>query len=186
MVTVTSLYICISYIYAYSYNFYDLSSLHAYCMSISFGTFFVVFGISFIYTFLVSILCIFHIHSITYYSLSLVYITSILLLYSCLSHILCLFLVICLYLILDLFHIISYPVLISCLLSCSGYTSMLYFSFFIFILVLSYTFILYAFIMYFSYIVILYYSYTLYTFVRSYSIIYFMLSYIFCTFLVLV
>ena len=34
MVTVTSLYICISYIYTYSYNFYYLSSLHSYCMSI--------------------------------------------------------------------------------------------------------------------------------------------------------
>ena len=32
--TVTSLYICISYIYTYSYNFYYLSSLHSYCMSI--------------------------------------------------------------------------------------------------------------------------------------------------------
>ena len=62
---------------------------------------------SFIYTFLVSILCIFHIHSITYYSMSLVYLLSILLRYSCLSHILCLFLVIFFYLILDLFHIIS-------------------------------------------------------------------------------
>ena len=34
MVTITSLYICISYIYTYSYNFYYLSSLHSYCMSI--------------------------------------------------------------------------------------------------------------------------------------------------------
>ena len=54
METVKSLYMCISYIYAYSNNFYDLSSLHAYCMSISFGT------------------C----------SMSLVYLLSILLLYS--------------------------------------------------------------------------------------------------------
>ena len=77
-------------------------------------------------------------------------------------------------------------VYISCLISYSGYTPMLYFSFFIFILVLPYTFILYAFILYFSYTVILYYSYTSYTFVRSYSIIYFMLSYTFCTFFVLV
>ena len=38
---------------------------------------------------------------------------------------------------------------ISCLISCSSYTPMLYFSFFIFILVLSYTFILYDFILYF-------------------------------------
>ena len=55
MVTVISLYMCISYIYAYSYNFYYLSSLHAYCMSISFGTCF----------------------------MSLAYLLSILLLYSC-------------------------------------------------------------------------------------------------------
>ena len=59
------------------------------------------------YCILVSILYIYHIHSITYRSMSLTYHISILLLYSCLSHILCIFLVICLYLILDLFHIIS-------------------------------------------------------------------------------
>ena len=41
-------------------------------------------------------------------------------------------------------YIISYTVYISCLISCSGYTPMLYFSFFIFILVLSYTFMLYV------------------------------------------
>ena len=34
MMTVISLYICISYIYTYSYNFYYLSSLHSYCMLI--------------------------------------------------------------------------------------------------------------------------------------------------------
>ena len=34
MVTITSLYICISYIYTYLYNFYYLSSLHSNCMSI--------------------------------------------------------------------------------------------------------------------------------------------------------
>ena len=53
--TVTSLYICISYIYTYSYNFYYLSSLHSYCMSIF------------------SVTC----------SMSLAYLLSILLLYSC-------------------------------------------------------------------------------------------------------
>ena len=65
--TVTSLYICISYIYTYPYNFYYLSSLHAYCMSISFGT----------------------------YSMSLAYLLSKLLLYSCFYtlHILCKFLI---------------------------------------------------------------------------------------------
>ena len=106
---VTSLYICISYNCTYSYNFYYLSSLHAYCMS----TFFPLHVLclwhsSYLYfsCIFVSILCIFHIHSITYCSMSLTYLLSILLLYSCLSHILCLFLVICLYLILDLFHII--------------------------------------------------------------------------------
>ena len=55
MVTVTSLYICISYIYTYSYNFYYLSSLHSYCMSIF------------------SVTC----------SMSLAYLLSILLLYFC-------------------------------------------------------------------------------------------------------
>ena len=83
-------------------------------------------------------------------------------------------------------YIFSSTVYISCIISCNGYPPMLYFSFFIFILVLSYTFILYAFILNFSYTVILYYSYTSYTFVRSYSIIYFMLSSTFCTFIVLV
>ena len=34
MVTVASLYICISYIYTYSCNSYYLSSLYSYCMSI--------------------------------------------------------------------------------------------------------------------------------------------------------
>ena len=47
------------------------------------------------------------------------------------------------YILCTITNIISYPVPISCLLSCSGYTPMLYFLFFIFILVLSYTFILY-------------------------------------------
>ena len=161
--TVSSLYMCISYIYAYSYNFYDLSSLHAYCMSISFVTCF----------------------------MSLTYLLSILLLYSCFYtlHIP----ILLIFPFYDLSHSMYYYlylfldcVYISCLISCNGYTSMLYFSFFIFILVLSYTFILYAFILNFSYTVILYYSYTSYTFVRSYSIIYFMLSSTFCTFLVLV
>ena len=54
MVTITSLYICISYIYTYTYNFYYLSSLHSYCMSIF------------------SVTC----------SMSLAYLVSILLLYS--------------------------------------------------------------------------------------------------------
>ena len=55
MVIVISLYICISYIYKYSYNFYYLSSLHSYCMSIF------------------SVTC----------SMSLAYLLSILLLYFC-------------------------------------------------------------------------------------------------------
>ena len=55
MVTVTNLYICISYNYTYSYNFYYLSSLHSYCMSI------------------LSVTC----------SMSLAYLLSILLLYFC-------------------------------------------------------------------------------------------------------
>ena len=55
MVTVTSLYVCISYNYTYSYNFYYLSSLHSYYMSIF------------------SVTC----------SMSLAYLLSILLLYLC-------------------------------------------------------------------------------------------------------
>ena len=55
MVIVTSLYIFISYIYTYSYNFYYFSSLHSYCMSIF------------------SVTC----------SMSVAYLLSILLLYSC-------------------------------------------------------------------------------------------------------
>ena len=38
MVIVTSLYICISYIYTYSYKLCYLSSLHSYCISIFFVT----------------------------------------------------------------------------------------------------------------------------------------------------
>ena len=78
---VTSLYICISYNYTYSYIFYYLSSLHAYCMS----TFFPLHVLclwhsSYLYfsCISVSILCIFHIHSITYCSLSLTYLLYIL------------------------------------------------------------------------------------------------------------
>ena len=78
---VTSLYICISYNYTYSYNFYYLSSLHAYCMS----TFFPLHVLclwhsSYLYfsCISVSILCICHIHSITYCSMYLTYLLSIL------------------------------------------------------------------------------------------------------------
>ena len=78
--TVTSLYICISYIYAYSYNFYDLSSymllacqsfpLHVLCLWHSFYLYFSCIS--------VSIFCIFHIHSIIDCSMSLTYLLSIL------------------------------------------------------------------------------------------------------------
>ena len=78
---VTSLYICISYNYTYSYNFYYLSSLHAYSMS----TFFPLHVLCLWYSsylyfscISVSILCIFHIHSITYCSMYLTYLLSIL------------------------------------------------------------------------------------------------------------
>ena len=118
MVTVTSLYMCISYIYAYSYNFYDLSSLHAYCMSISFDT------------------C----------SMSLTYLLFILLLYSCFYtlHILCKFPILsCSFpfhvRILCIYHILSYFVyfhITSLILSCT----------FIYILIFSYTVLLYSFI----------------------------------------
>ena len=75
MVTVTSLYMCISYIYTYSYNFYYLSSLHSYCMSIFQLHVLCLWHSSYLYfsCISVSILCIFHIHSITYCSMSLTY-----------------------------------------------------------------------------------------------------------------
>ena len=62
MVTVTSLYICISYI-QFHITFYYLSSLHSYCMS----HVLCLCHISYIYFYCipVSILCINHIHSIT-------------------------------------------------------------------------------------------------------------------------
>ena len=85
MVTVTSLYMCILYIYAYSYKFYGLSSLHAYCMSISFGTCF----------------------------MSLTYLLSILLLYSCFYtfHILCKFPILsCSFPFMFIYDILSYLV----------------------------------------------------------------------------
>ena len=129
-------------------------------------------------SFSVHVLCLWHIFYLYFYCIPV----SILYRFLYFSSFLFMFY----YIICTITYIISYPVPISCILSCNGYTLMLYFSFFIFILVLSYTFILYAFILYFSYVVILYYSYISYTFVRSYSIIYFMLSYTFCTFLVLI
>ena len=75
MVTVTSLYMCISYIYTYSYNFYYLSSLHSYCMSIFQLHVLCLWQSSYLYfsCISVSILCIFHINSITYCSMSLTY-----------------------------------------------------------------------------------------------------------------
>ena len=65
--TVTSLYMCISYIYAYSYNFYYLSSLHAYYMS----TFFPLHVLclwhsSYLYFFCISV-SILHISSLILY-----------------------------------------------------------------------------------------------------------------------
>ena len=119
MVTITSLYICISSIYTYFYNFNSLSSyIPIACQSFSRYLYY-VFGISFIYTFSVfpflyftysytyhvSSLCLFHLsvlclllHSLYYYVYHII---------PYLSHILCLFLVTCLYRILDLFHLIS-------------------------------------------------------------------------------
>ena len=72
MAIVTSLYICISYNYTYSYNFYYLSSLHAYCMS----TFFplpilCLWHIFYLYFYCIPILLIFLfydlLHSMYYY-----------------------------------------------------------------------------------------------------------------------
>ena len=107
--TVTSLYICISYIYTYPYNFYDLSYLHAYCMSISFGT------CSMFLAYLLSILllysCFYTLHIPILFILSNAFhVVQNLCIYHIipyLSRIFFLFLVICLYRILDLFHIIS-------------------------------------------------------------------------------
>ena len=115
MVIVTSLYMCISYIYSYSYNFYDLSSLHAYCMSISFGT------CSMSLTYLLSILLLYSYFYTLHISILLIF-PFYDLLHSMYSY---------------LYHFLD-CVYISCLISCSGYTPMLYLSFFIFILVLSY------------------------------------------------
>ena len=70
MVTVTSLYICISYIYTYSYNFYYLSSLHSYCMSI----FSVTYSISLAYLLSIPLLyfCFYTLHiSYLFYNLLL-------------------------------------------------------------------------------------------------------------------
>ena len=78
--TVTSLYICISYIYTYPYNFYGYHlympiacqsfPLHVLCL---WHSFYLYFSCIYVY-----ILCIFHIHSITYCSMSLTYLLSIL------------------------------------------------------------------------------------------------------------
>ena len=79
--TVTSLYICISYIYTYPYKCYYLSSLHAYCMSISFPLHVLCIWHNFYLYFScisVSIFCIFHIHSIIDCSMSLTFLLSIL------------------------------------------------------------------------------------------------------------
>ena len=96
MVTVTSLYICISYIYTYSYNFYYLSSLHSYCMSIF------------------SVTC----------SMSLAYLLSILLLYSCFYtlHIPYSFYNLLLFMLYYIFfHILLYFYILSILFMCSSF-----------------------------------------------------------------
>ena len=134
MVTLTSLYICISYIYTYSYNFYYLSSLHSYGMSIFSVTCSMSFHISYLYFYCipVSILCIFHIHSITYCSIFHVLLSCIVFIY-CFPGILFILLsLVCTVLIHILFvycHILSYTIVFRHVLS---YT----------ILVLPYIFIL--------------------------------------------
>ena len=152
-------FLCLWHIfYLYFSCFYTLHIPYSF-----YNLLFYVFGISFIYTFLVSILCIFHIHSITYYSMSLIYLISILLLYSCLSHILCLFLVICLYLILDLFHIIS------CIIF---FASFLYFHVHFLFMFVYCAYIIYFHISYTFILPILYYSVLLSTFLYfSYTVL---------------
>ena len=135
MATVTSLYICISYIYTYSYNFNYLSSLHSYCMSIFFllhvlCLWHISLSILFLYSYTYHVF-IFHACHMSFsmflffsrlHIMSLVYVFFICPFYDLLhsmyyyvyhiipylSHILCLFLVTCLYRILNLFHLISY------------------------------------------------------------------------------
>ena len=113
MATVTSLYICISYIYTYFYNFNSLSSY----IPILCQTFYVTCSMSFssFGSMIYCILC-----TITY--------------------------------------IISYPVPILCLLPCSGYTLMLY-----------YSFLTYCFIMYCSFHIL----FSCYTFHSSLSYLYY-------------
>ena len=96
MVTITNLYICISCIYTYSYNFYYLSSLHSYCMSILYVT------------------C----------SMSLTYLLSILLLYSCFYtlHIPYSFYNLLLFMFYYIFfHILLYFYIFSILFMCSSF-----------------------------------------------------------------
>ena len=96
MVTVISLYICISCIYTYSYNFYYLSSLHSYCMSIF------------------SVTC----------SMFLAYLLSILLLYSCFYtlHIPYSFYNLLLFMFYYIFfHILLYFYILSILFMCSSF-----------------------------------------------------------------
>ena len=87
----------------------------------------------------VHVLCLWHIFYLYFYCI-LVYILYIFLYFS--SFLFMTYRIPC-----TITYIFSYTVYISCLISCNGYTPMLYFSFFIFILVLSYIFILYAFIL---------------------------------------
>ena len=226
--TVTSLYICISYIYTYPYNFYGLSSLHAYCMSISFDTCFMslayLLSILLLYScfytlhilfmfpilscsfpFMFIYLCMYHILSylvyfhITYLILSCAFIYILILFiygtFVCFNLVFFMYYTfICLLLVSSLSsfismtyyilctiitYIIYYPIPISSLLSCSGYTPMLCYSFltYCFIIyflirtciVIYFHFILYChivlsyiFILYFSYIIISYDFHILY------------------------
>ena len=117
MVTVTSLYICISYIYTYSYNFYYLSSLHSYCMSIF------------------SVIC----------SMSLAYLLSILLLYSCFYtlHIPYSFYNLLFFMFYYIFfHILLYFHIFSILFMCSSFM-LLFIAFHVLLHILSYNFVLY-------------------------------------------
>ena len=171
MATVTSLYICISYNYTYPYNFYYLSSLHAYCMS----TFFplpvlCLWHIFYLYFYCIPILLIFLfynlLHSMYYSYTSHTFVRLIL------SYTLC-------------FRILF--VLFLCWLKANTFISYLYFSYYVnfylifhisrrsirLILLLSYHILSYVFtyafmcfhILYLSYTFLFYLLYVLYLFI---------------------
>ena len=178
MATVTSLYICISYIYTYFYNFNSLSpfipiacqsfSVHILCLWHILYLYFFCIPISILYIFLyLSCVHLFPGCHMSFFQCS----------YSFSGYISC-----------PVTYIISYPIPISCLLSCCGYTPLLYFSFtFLFsLLSLLYLFIsflctiLCTFYILYSYIYIhvLFISYTVFLLYFSYCFLFYVLAYV--------